>query len=161
MYVKPSHAVLGWGKFCSIECRTKAQFTGKIFLCFICGIETYRSKAKALHSKSGHIFCSKSCQTQWRNTYFIEEKHANWLNGKSIYRKILLKSNCKQLCIGCGISDKRILIVHHIDHDRTNNKVQNLTWACHNCHYLIHSDSQFECMIKNKLKNMVPIAQLV
>jgi predicted HNH restriction endonuclease len=31
-----------------------------------------------------------------------------------------------------------VLAVHHVDQNRTNNKVTNLAWLCHNCHHLVH-----------------------
>lgn len=157
-YIKPSHQKLGWGKYCSIACRTKAQFLGKNVECTICGAICYKSPSRILHSKSGKFFCSKTCQTKWRNSVFSEQQHPNWSNGIHVYRKILLRSNIKQICFSCNIEDIRVLVTHHIDHNRENNNISNLCWVCHNCHYLIHLDKNFEDKFKRKLKIMVSVA---
>ncbi|MBL8031006.1 MAG: HNH endonuclease [Candidatus Doudnabacteria bacterium] len=47
------------------------------------------------------------------------------------------------VCVTCKITDTRVLIVHHLDHDRTNNTISNLRWLCRNCHYLIHEGKTF------------------
>lgn len=61
-----------------------------------------------------------------------------WKNGQSTYRKVMLRSQTKEKCLFCGEADARVLIVHHIDKNRKNYKVENLAWLCHNCHYLVH-----------------------
>ncbi len=139
-YAKPSWLLKGHGKYCSAFCKHASDRKGKMVPCSICGKETYK-QAKALRgSKSGKFFCSKSCQTKWRNTEFIEEKHANWKGGHYAYRRILRQSGRLELCGLCKITDTRVLAVHHIDHDHTNNTVENLAWLCHNCHHLVHHD---------------------
>ena len=143
-YVKPSHKKLGWGKYCSILCRNKSQFNGKNVNCFSCGKEIYRSLAQQTKSASGKFFCSKSCQTLWRNAYFSGKMHSNWLGGISAYRKILKRESGEPICAHCRLRDERILSVHHIDRNRHNNKPSNLVWVCFNCHYLIHHDKSFD-----------------
>ena len=138
-YVKPNHQKKGWGKYCSILCRAKAQVKGKIILCAICNKQVYRSPKEIRSSESGKFFCSKSCQTIWRNTILYSgENHFNWKYGESAYRRILRAAGYKEICKLCNTDDKRILIVHHRDKNRKNNKVSNLIWLCHNCHYLVH-----------------------
>jgi hypothetical protein len=156
-YAKPSHIKLGWGKCCSVTCRNKSQLNGQKIKCYICKKVFYRSLAQLSHSKSGKYFCSKQCQTQWRNSLYIGDKSKNWKNGIRCYRNILLKEKINSVCILCGNSDKRILSVHHLDHDRNNNLVSNLTWVCQNCHYLVHKYKEYD----TKVKNMVTVAQLV
>lgn len=152
-YVKPSHQKLGWGKYCSVQCRNKARLEGKRVKCAVCRKELYRSLAQIKHSKSGSFFCSKSCQTKWRNHYFIEEKHPNWQSGINAYRKILLRTGKVPACIACGVDDIRVLAVHHLDHNRKNNTKSNLSWVCLNCHYLIHHDEDFELNFKKKIQS--------
>lgn len=143
-YVKPSHQKLGWGKFCSIKCRSTAQLKGRKVKCQICDEKVYKSPAQIKHSKSGNFFCSKSCQAKWRNTYFIETNHPNWKTGINTYRNILLRTGRDQICVGCKLRDIRLLSVHHIDRNRQNNDSSNLLWLCFNCHYLLHHDKKFE-----------------
>lgn len=138
-YIKPSYQKKGWGKYCSIKCRTRSQIKGKKVNCYICDKQIYRAPKQLKSSESGKFFCSKSCQTIWRNKILYSgENHSNWTFGESAYRRILRASNKKQVCGVCQTVDTRILIVHHKDKNRKNNKVENLTWLCHNCHYLVH-----------------------
>ena len=137
-HIKPSHLKLGWGKYCSRNCQVKAQFNGKLVKCAICGKNIYRSKVNLERSLSGNYFCNKSCQTLWRNQVYIEENSANWKTGINAYRDILKRSNKKAICVLCEINDTRVLVVHHIDHNRKNNKLDNLIWLCCNCHFLVH-----------------------
>lgn len=139
-YVKPSHLKLGWGKYCSNNCYHEAARTGDLFKCNVCKKETYKSKKEQRRSKSGKYFCSKSCQTAWRNSNYSGSGHSNWKNGKGSYRVSLLRSQRKQICEKCKTDDTRILAVHHKDKNRDNNVLSNLIWLCHNCHYLVHHD---------------------
>ena len=45
-----------------------------------------------------------------------------------------------EMCGICKISDKRVLVVHHVDSNRKNNTFKNLMWLCRNCHCLVHFD---------------------
>ena len=68
------------------------------------------------HSQSGKFFCTKSCQTLWRNQIYVGENSANWKNGEKAYRSILLRSNQNQACVLCKIDDLRILTAHYLVH---------------------------------------------
>ena len=139
LYVKPSHVKLGWGKYCSVTCRVKAQFKGKIVNCYICEKKIYRSPNKLARSSSKKFFCTKTCQTIWRNTeMYTQEKHPNWQGGESSYRRLMDSSERRKVCTLCKTNDYRVPIVHHVDKNRKNNNISNLTWLCHNCHYLVH-----------------------
>ena len=128
----------GHGVFCSSACQYADARKGKMIKCSICGKEAYK-KPKALErSKSGKFFCGKSCQTKWRNSEFILEKHPNWKNGRNAYRSVMKCSKSPKVCTLCSTTDSRILAVHHIDENRTNNNIENLVWLCHNCHHLVH-----------------------
>lgn len=140
-YAKPSWLKIGWGKYCSQKCQREGQKTGKYVKCSICGKEVYKPGKALKGSQSGAYFCNKSCQTIWRNTIvFVGVRHPNWKGGigTDSYRSIIRRSNQKQICRYCGFSDKRALMVHHIDHNHQNNSLNNLAWVCYNCHYLIH-----------------------
>lgn len=138
-YAKPSHIKKGWGKYCSKNCQNSAQKTGSLHRCFHCDKNTYRTIADKNRSRSGKFFCSRSCQTIWRNSILYTGKnHSNWRGGSGSYRKILMKANSLHECAKCKCMDKRVLAVHHKDRDRKNNSVSNLIWLCHNCHFLVH-----------------------
>lgn len=137
-YAKPSHINMGWGKFCSKTCQYESQKTGKITLCHTCKAKVYKTMSDQLKTNSGKLFCSKSCQTIWRNKKFSGDKHSNWAGGISSYRIALTRSSKAFQCAKCNLKDKRVLAVHHLDKNRSNNKLSNLIWLCHNCHYLVH-----------------------
>jgi len=137
-YAKPSRIAKGWAKYCSKKCQYTGQSTGNFFPCHTCGKSTYKTQTDQRRSLSQQHFCSKSCQTIWRNTQYSGSKHSNWTTGESSYRKILSRTNIPKLCCKCKTNDTRILAVHHKDRNRNNNDVTNLLWICHNCHYLVH-----------------------
>ena len=58
----------GRKNYCSNECKKLGQFTGKMIPCGTCGKEVYRTPSQIKKSKSGLIFCSKSCACGYNNT---------------------------------------------------------------------------------------------
>ena len=152
-YAKPSWLLRGHGKYCSSRCMHQGQRNGKTVSCYICKRKIYKMPSDLEGSKSGKFFCSKSCQTIWRNSIvYVGEMHPNWTGGESTYRNVMLKNQIPQICKLCDSSDERVLIVHHIDRNRQNNNLTNLLWLCHNCHHLVHHYNEEEKRI------MVPIA---
>lgn len=138
-YAKPYFIACGFAKYCSRKCQYSARKNGKIVSCKICKKKTYRPQKQLKASKSGLFFCSKVCQTIWRNHEFSGSRHANWKGGRHVeYRDILTKHRIKQQCRNCGITDKRLLCAHHLDRNRRNNTLSNLVWLCYNCHRLVH-----------------------
>jgi hypothetical protein len=139
-YAKPFWIKRGYGRYCSRICKSEGAKKGRIESCYMCGKESYKQLKQLKNSKSGKFFCSKSCQTRWRNREFIGPKHANWKHGKNVYRSVLKRNNIKMICTLCNCGDKRILAVHHVDQNKLNNLLSNLAWLCHNCHHLVHHD---------------------
>lgn len=137
-YAKPSWLKKGHGIYCSNDCRYSSSRQGKNVVCFSCGKETYKQPKALTRSKSGLYFCGKSCQTKWRNGVYIREKHPNWKGGHASYRELMGRQDDKPACTLCKVNDVRVLAVHHIDGDRSNNVIENLAWLCHNCHHLVH-----------------------
>ena len=138
-YVKPSHILRGWGKYCSTKCQHAGMRTGLIVNCTVCFKDFYRTKEQSQRSRSGKFFCSKACFAVWKNSHLlIGEKNGNWKDGKNAYRNVIKRAGIMPKCSNCGISDTRVLVVHHIDQDRANNVLSNLKWLCRNCHYLVH-----------------------
>lgn len=138
-YAKPNWIKRGWGKYCSRKCYHESNKKGKLVKCFICNKQIYKSRKALKGSKSKKYFCSKTCQTIWRNSMvFVGKNHSNWKDGEFTYKNILLKSNKKRICALCSENDVRILAAHHLDRNRKNNNIVNLIWLCHNCHFLIH-----------------------
>ena len=138
-YVKLSHQKLGYGIYCSTKCRGEGSRTGKLVNCSMCNKDVWKTPRDLKRSKSEKLFCSKSCQTKWRNELFSGENHTNWQGGEYIYRDKQLKSNRAKICVKCKNDDVRILDVHHIDENRKNQDLENLVWLCRNCHFLVHN----------------------
>lgn len=136
--VKPSHHTLGFGKYCSRTCSALSKRKGESVPCDVCGTEVYRAAGRKKKSKSGKFFCTKRCQTLWRNQLYIGERHANWRHGRAAYRSVLGRAHREKVCELCRTQDQRILTVHHKDRNRKNNELDNLAWLCHNCHFLVH-----------------------
>ena len=138
-YAKPNWIKIGHGKYCSIICKREAQKTGKFVKCFICNKEVYKTRAALQHSKSKKYFCDKSCQTKWRNSFlYIGPNHFNWKGGNYAYKSVLNRHKVPKICGLCKTKDARVLAVHHVDKNHKNNKLNNLIWLCHNCHFLVH-----------------------
>lgn len=143
-HVKPSHLKNGWGLFCSNKCSFESRRNGKFVDCETCLKKVYRTPKDLNHSKSKKYFCSKSCFAVWKNkNMFFGEKSGRWKNGKGSYRLIMVRSKAPVICRDCGIKNMRVLVTHRIDGNRKNNKINNLTWLCRNCHYLIHEGKTF------------------
>jgi len=139
IWVKNSHAKIGWGKYCSKKCQAKAQIRGKWLECDYCGKKVWRTPRDFRKSKSGRFFCSIACHCSWENKNIrCGENAPNWISGRSVYRKLLRRYGKPEKCSVCGIKDSRVLVVHHRDSNRKNNKSDNLEWLCRNCHCIVH-----------------------
>lgn len=137
-YAKPSHVANGHGKYCSAKCHHENMRTGVWLKCEGCSKDVYRTPKYIHASKSKKYFCSKSCQTVWRNKEFSGMRHANWQHGRGSYRNIMKRTGKKAVCELCKITDTRVIVVHHKDQNRRNNDLSNLVWLCRNCHLLVH-----------------------
>lgn len=137
-YAKLSWIKIGNGKYCSLKCSQNSQRRGSYFNCEICNRQVWRIPSKIKHSKSGMVFCDKSCQTVWRNKFYSGPLHPKWNGGTDIYRKVLTRTGKPVICRVCGYDNEKVLVAHHIDKNRKNNTAGNLEWLCKNCHYLVH-----------------------
>lgn len=138
---RPSHIRMGWGVYCSKGCKDAGQIVKQKAFCFTCNKVVMKTNSQIDHSKSGKFFCSKSCQTKWRNTVFVGSKHANYKDGKQSYQSVLNRNKVQRVCGSCGEKDIRVLATHHVDENHDNHDVRNLAWLCHNCHSLVHYDN--------------------
>ena len=142
-YAKPRHIKIGWGKHCSNQCKFKSQKVGKLVRCAICNKTIYKTPKELKRSKSKKYFCNKSCFAVWKNKNILFGKnHPRWKDGANAYRAVMARSRIKPVCNVCRKNDERVLVVHHIDKNRQNNSIKNLTWLCRNCHHLVHGHNQ-------------------
>lgn len=139
-YAKPCHIRRGWGKYCSKDCQYVGQHNGKKVNCGICGKEIYRTTKELRKSKSKKYYCNKSCFAVWKNqNLLLGVKNPHWKNGVNAYRGIMKRSGILAKCAICENNDRRVLVVHHKNRDRKDNKIENLQWLCRNCQHLFHN----------------------
>lgn len=149
---KPSWLKRGVGKYCSAKCHHSSCRTGSIVKCFMCAKGVYKTKKALSCSASKKYFCTKSCQTIWRNSLvYVGKSHPNYKEGKYTYRTVLKRKAGNQVCVHCGHEDKRVLAAHHIDENHGNNDATNLAWLCYNCHFLVHHDKVEKLKFLKKL----------
>ena len=137
-FVKPSCLKVGNGKYCSIYCTRMGKRNGKLVNCSKCDKKVYRSLRSLNRSKTKTYFCSRKCSLYFLKEMSMGQLSSNWKGGKSSYKNIIRRSEKLTQCTLCEKDDTRILIVHHIDRNRKNNEIKNLSWLCYNCHFLVH-----------------------
>jgi len=82
------------------------------------------------------------------------ELNNNWKNGSGAYRRIAYKKY-GYICNKCGITNKKVLLVHHKDRNRKNNNIDNLEILCRNCHTLEHYEEVYKKFMEHiKRKNI-------
>ena len=136
-YVKPSHKKLGKGIYCSRACSDLGRRKGRVVQCAQCNKKFYARPKQIRISKSKNNFCRKQCYLRYKAIHLVWKNHPRWKNGKNAYL-FLMRRKRKQICKRCRITNKRVLLVHHIDENRKNNVLSNLVWLCRNCHFLVH-----------------------
>src|SRR3990170_4731714 len=127
-YTKPNWLVRGWGKYCSRECSAKGKLKGKFVSCGSCGKKIWKAPRFFKLSKSGKLFCNKTCQTLWRNKFYSDPNHPLWTGGEDTYREILINANVPLLCSMCGYNNQRVLAAHHRNGNRKDNQLKNFEW---------------------------------
>ena len=117
--------------YCSNECRSHKG--SKLCQCSNCGIPVWKTQSQIANSKTGNVYCSRSCATAMNNKLFKTKINNPQYDGKD-YRKRAFEIY-PHACMVCGYDeDPRILEVHHIDENRDNNNDKNLSILCPNCH---------------------------
>ena len=137
---KRSQVLLARRHYCSVKCQNLDKKKGDIFSCFFCGKKVYKKNKDVLKSKSKNYFCGIRCSNKWIGSQRQGSNHPNWINGKFSYKNILSRTGTKKICLLCNEENVRVIAVHHVDGNRDNNSITNLTWLCHNCHFLVHHD---------------------
>ncbi len=124
--------------YCSRDCAHKNSQRRIVVTCGYCGKSFEKVSSKLSNSKSGLYFCCREhkdrAQSLKGGIKEIMPEHYDTGDGKYNYRVRAFKEY-EHKCAVCGwCEDERVLEVHHIDEDRTNNDVINLIILCPICH---------------------------
>ena len=142
---------VGWGK---------KPKTGKWVTCPTCGKKVWKKLYFIKRSKE--LFCSSKCHNlskkgktpenfemfRAKSPFRKGKENINWKGGISPYprewkgsirQKVWArdKSTC-QLCGKVAKEGEDCLVVHHIDFNKVNCKIDNLQLLCRSCHMKIH-----------------------
>ena len=139
----------GHAKFCSRSCSqshrrlTHTPNTPNTE-CALCGTAIYRKPSQQKASRSGLVFCSRSCKEKAQTVgtehsiSAIHLPHYGDRESKHHYRLRAFQEHGAK-CIICGY-DKYpdVLHVHHKDRNRDNGALNNLEVLCPTHHYENH-----------------------
>lgn len=149
---------LSWKHFCSSTCRQAAQ-TKKIELsCGTCGAPVITQQNRLRGSKSGYVFCNKSCAVKYNNRILRSginhpnhqiavRRRLNGEGGDDHYRTIAFAHHDKE-CVVCG--ENKIVEVHHLNGNHDDNRPENLIPLCPTHHKYWHS--KWRCLIEEKVR---------
>lgn len=107
--------------------------------CAYCDKSFYKNQSKQRMSRSGLFFCCRAHKDLANRLDGIAAIHpSHFGNGNGSYRELALRSlpHCCNRCSYDKLVD--VLVVHHTDCDRSNNKLENLEILCRNCHWEHH-----------------------
>lgn len=139
-------------KFCSMQCRIDSRDHAEK-ACTICGL-----MFRPLSSRT--VYCSRTCADRAHSIRMIGWGNSNYKDGTSYSKwfresRPLIFERDKDACIACSAPFKPItfmrnrvpaqrsnLIVHHLDEDPANNRVENLVLLCATCHLVHHKSAQ-------------------
>lgn len=122
---------------CSSVCRGKSRRNRALVICTNCGQEFERPINKLSGVKHGHHFCSRACKdaAQKLTGSCPDIRPAHYGTAKiPDYRSLVAVEECEL----CKINETYLLVVHHVDGNRENNKRENLKVLCFNCHARHH-----------------------
>lgn len=99
--------------------------------CGYCGKKIVKRPSEFKTSKSGFHYCSKTCGNLHKNQ--MRRDNGEWKDSQNYRLKAF--ENLKHQCAVCGWDeDERLLEVHHIDSNHSNNELDNLCILCVLCH---------------------------
>lgn len=128
--------------FCTPECQAKWSDCTVTVSCGSCRKTLKRERKEVKKSKSGLLFCNKSCAAKHNNALRTGIVHPNFTGGSNseTYRKICFAYHPKK----CLVCDETLIVdVHHYDENRTNNEPSNLLPLCPTHHRYWHSPYKY------------------
>lgn len=143
-------------RFCSCKCAQRFRYQDRFRICKEC-LKDFRLTSHNIEN----IYCSKECYFKTKSKILVvkicetckksfkienwKETTRNFCSKNCLYnRESIVKyrnTAFKQLPNKCAIciNQRGRLEVHHIDFDRSNNDISNLSIICHACHLRIHA----------------------
>lgn len=116
--------------FCSHICSSQSRSNKIERTCLSCA-KIFHISPHKLNKTGGGTYCTQSCRLNHWNIQSLNKQ----MPGS--YRQNAWKVFDKK-CYDCGITDERVLVIHHIDGNRKNGLISNLIPVCHNCHCIRH-----------------------
>jgi hypothetical protein len=119
-------------RFCSNKCNQASRSYRTEFVCHYCKLPfTLPPNLINRRKNNERKYCSRSCVLKdWNEKSIKREMPGSYRsNAWKVYEK---------KCYDCGLTDERILVIHHIDGNRKNGVLTNLIPVCHNCHCIRH-----------------------
>jgi len=128
--------------YCGLPCTRMASRRRREVLCAFCGKAFQRRLSQLEHAKSSGIqFCSRRCKDRAQGldggAAFSAMRPPHYSGDGVTYRRRALR-HYGSACRICRYSNERVLIVHHKDGDRNNNKLDNLEVLCPTHHAEYH-----------------------
>ena len=128
-------------KYCCKKCHEISRKNRIIVQCSNCGKDIEKKVSQLKNAKHGFYFCNRKCKEEAQklggNCPSIRPSHFGTGTGEHSYRD-KMKKELMLGCIDCGIKEDYLLLVHHKDGNRQNNKKENLEVVCRNCHAKRH-----------------------
>lgn len=151
----------GWNHYCSDECHGLKKARQIERPCGTCGVLVSRDESQFKKSKSGHLFCNKSCSIKYNNRVLRSGVNNPWhqktvrraaygeeiSNSSSHYRTIAFAHHDKE-CVVCG--EDKIVACHHMNGEHDDNRPENLVVLCPTHHGYWHSKWRF--LIEDKVR---------
>jgi hypothetical protein len=138
---KASEVNRGYGRFCSRPCsssRVRPTRRNRVELaCAECGSDFERKVSSLSGSKHGIYFCTRGCKDRAQRLGGVTKIQPPHYGTGTDYRSLAFRKY-PPVCNRCRLDDRRILVVHHKDRDRSNNAEDNLEILCPNCHAVDH-----------------------
>lgn len=125
--------------YCSLKCSSLASRKRVKVECATCGSSLERTPGRVAVTISGLSFCNAACHAsaQCLDGGLTEVHPSHYGNGSSRYQQVAFRNHKKE-CVDCALAFPPLLVVHHIDGDRTNADPANLEIVCHNHHAVRH-----------------------